>query len=59
MKRIKALDIYQKGLLVAMAVMVLVFSVLYPITLSRKGIQFRNALLVRHSENGTTVYSAG
>lgn len=57
MKRIKDLDIFQQGLLAAMAVMVLVFSVLYPITLSRKGIQFQNALLVRHAKNGTTVYS--
>ena len=57
MKRIKDLDIFQQGLLAAMAVMVLVFSVLYPIALCRKGIEFRNALLVRHVENGTTVYS--
>lgn len=57
MKRIKDLDIFQQGLLAAMAVMVLVFSVLYPIALCRKGIEFRNALLVRHAENGTTVYS--
>lgn len=57
MKRIKDLDIFQQGLLLAMAVMVLVFSVLYPIALCRKGIEFRNALLVRHAENGTTVYS--
>lgn len=57
MKRIKDLDIFQQGLLAAMAVMVLAFSVLYPIALCRKGIEFRNALLVRHAENGTTVYS--
>ena len=57
MKRIKDLDIFQQGLLAAMAVMVLVFSVLYPIALCRKGIKFRNALLVRHAKNGTTVYS--
>lgn len=57
MKRIKDLDIFQQGLLAAMAVMVLVFSVLYPIALCRKGIEFRNALLVRHAKNGTTVYS--
>ena len=57
MKRIKDLDIFQQGLLAAMAVMVLVFSVLYPMALGRKGIEFRNALLVRHAKNGTTVYS--
>lgn len=57
MKRIKDLDIFQQGLLAAMAVMVLVFSVLYLIALCRKGIKFRNALLVRHAKNGTTVYS--
>ena len=50
MKRIKDLDIFQQGLLAAMAVMVLVFSVLYPIALCRKGIEFRNALLVRHAK---------
>lgn len=57
MKRIKALDYRQKWILLILAVMVLVFSVLYPVTMSRVGYSYRDAILVPGEENGTTVYS--
>ena len=46
MERIKALDYRQKWILLILAVMVLVFSVLYPVTMSRVGYSYRDAILV-------------
>ena len=57
MERIKALDDRQKWILLIMGVMVLVFSVLYPVTLARVGYSYRDAILVPHEAEGTTVYS--
>ena len=57
MERIKALDYRQKWILLIMGVMVLVFSVLYPVTLARVGFSYRDTILVPGDKNGTTVYS--
>lgn len=57
MERIKALDYRQKWILLIMGVMVLVFSVLYPVTMSRVGFSYRDTILVPGDKNGTTVYS--
>ena len=57
MERIKALDYRQKWILLILAVMVLVFSVLYPVTLARVGYSYRDAILVPGEEDGATVYS--
>ena len=58
MERIKSLNRYQKFLLLFMLAMVLCFTVLYPITISRKGFLYRDTILVPRQENGATLYSA-
>jgi hypothetical protein len=56
MGRIKSLNRYQKGVLVFVTVMVLVFSILYPITLRRVGFEYRNVILTPSQENGGVAY---
>lgn len=57
MERIKCLNYYQKGLLLLMAIMILVFTVLYPVTISRVGFEYKGTIFVPSQENGNTVYS--
>ncbi len=57
MRAIKRLTLYPKGVLLGMLVMVLVFSVLYPITLTRVGFAYRDAILVPAYEQDRTVYT--
>ena len=49
MTRIKALNRYQKAVLIVMGVMILIFTVLYFRTISRVGFEYQ--------ENGSMVYS--
>lgn len=57
MERIKELGRYQKAILLLMLVMVLVFTVLYFLTISREGYEYKNSILVQTQKNGNTVYS--
>ncbi len=57
MERIKGLNRYQKGVLLFLVVMVIAFSAVYFITLSRVGFAYQGAILVPSRENGSTVYS--
>lgn len=57
MERIRGLNRYQKAIIIIMIIMVLAFSVIYPITMSRVGFQYKGAILVPSRENGGTVYS--
>ena len=57
MERIKNLNLYQKSILILMLVMALLFAVLYPMTISKVGYEYKNSVLVPHQENGNTVYS--
>lgn len=57
MKRVKCLGRYPKGVLLLMIVMILVFTILYPITIAREGFEYKNAILIPHQENGNTIYS--
>ena len=58
LKRIKSLNRYQKGVLLVMAAMFLVFTAAYAIITSREGIVYHNgALLVADREDGVTTYS--
>lgn len=57
MERIKALNQRQKWILLILCAMVVVFSVLYPVTLSRRGFAYRDTILVPRDENGSTIYS--
>ena len=57
MERIKALDRYPKVILLLMLIMVLVFTVLYPVTVSRVGFLYKDTILVPSRKDGNTVYS--
>lgn len=57
LERLRRLSRYQKGVLLVLAAMVLIFSVLYPITVSRRGYVYQDALLLPRQENGGTVYA--
>ena len=56
MDRIKELGCYQKILLLLMAVMILAFTVIYPIVTARSGFLYKDAILVPAEEDGCTVY---
>lgn len=57
MEKIKSLNRYQKGVLIVMIAMALVFAVVYRITISRVGFEYKDTILVPSQENGGTVYS--
>ena len=55
--RIKELGRYQKILLLLMAVMILAFTVIYPIVTALSGFLYEDTILVPAEEDGGTVYS--
>ena len=55
--KIKGLGRYQKGLLLFMAAMVLVFTGIYLVSTGKEGFAYRDTLFFPEKENGTTVYS--
>lgn len=57
MNRIKRLGRYPKAILLMMAAMVLTFSVIYPLTVTRDGFAYMDTILVPHQENDKTIYS--
>ena len=57
MEKIKSLNRYQKGILLCMLVMSLLFAVIYPKTISKVGYWYNDVILVPIQENGNTVYS--
>lgn len=57
MERIKSLNSYQKGVLMFMIAMALIFAVIYPKIISKVGYKYNDAILVPTQENGNTVYS--
>ena len=57
MERIRSLGRYQKRILLFMIAMVLLFTVLYPMTIAKKGFAYENVILIPNQENGNTVYS--
>lgn len=57
MKRVQSLNGYQKVVLLLLSAMVLVFTVLYSITVARVGFSYKNAILIPGTENGVSVYS--
>ena len=56
MDRIRSLTGYQKGILIVLTFMVLLFAVLYGIVTSRVGYRYHDAILVPTEENGNTIY---
>ena len=57
MERIKDLNRYQKGLLIFMIAMTLLFAVIYPKTIARVGYRYNDVILVPVKENGKTIYT--
>ena len=57
MERIKDLNRYQKGLLIFMIIMTLLFAIIYPMTISRVGYRYNDAILVLTQENGKISYT--
>jgi len=58
MERIKNLNGYQKALIIIMIVAVMVFSIIYPKTVSRVGFRYCNKIFVpTESDDGSIIYS--
>ena len=57
MARIRQLDWYQRGILLLLLALALVFAVVYHMTITRVGVLYQNAIFVPAEENGVTVYS--
>lgn len=57
MQRIKGSNGYQKGILVIMAAMVLVFTILYPVFTARMGFAYKDTVMVQRQEGERTVYA--
>ncbi len=57
MEKIKSLNYYHKGVLIFMIVMAITFWVVYSMTISRVGFEYKDTILVPSQENGNTVYS--
>ncbi len=57
MARIQSLGRYQKVLLILMAVLALIFALIYPVTMSRVGFAYQDTILLPSQENGNTIYS--
>lgn len=57
MEKIKSLNLYQKCILVFLIAMALVFVVVYSVTISQVGFEYKGTILVPSEENGNTVYS--
>lgn len=56
MERLKALNRYQKAVLIIITVMVLVFTVLYPLTISHKGFAYQDAILIPSQQGDNIEY---
>lgn len=52
MERIKTLNYYQKGIIIVMVAMILIFAMIYPKTISRVGYRYNDEILVPNQENG-------
>ena len=57
MEKIKRLNLYQKGILIFMIGMILIFAIIYPKTISRVGYSYNDTILVPTQENGKTLYT--
>jgi len=56
-EKLKSLNHYQKVVLILMIVMAITFWVVYSMTISRVGFEYKDTILVPSQENGNTVYS--
>lgn len=59
MERIKNLSKTQKVLMIIIAVMIIAFSIIYPVIMSIKGIEFRRDFLTKKEGQGDVTYTDG
>lgn len=57
MARIRRLDWYQRGILLLLLALALVFAVIYRVRIARVGFLYQDKIFVPSEENGVTVYS--
>lgn len=57
MERIKALNKYQKFILILIFVMFVIFTIAYFIVSSREGYLYKGKILIPQNENGNTIYT--
>ena len=57
MARIRQLDGYQRGILILLLALALVFAVIYRVRIARVGFLYQDKIFVPSEENGVTVYS--
>ena len=57
MERIEEMNWYQKGILLVLIAMIVIFSVVYPVVSSRVGFPYMDVILEPVEENGNTIYS--
>ena len=57
MERIRALDKYQRVVLLFMLALVVAYAVIYPVTMAKEGFLYFDEIMIPHQENGNTVYS--
>ena len=57
MEKIKNLNLYQKGVILFMVAISLLFAVIYQMTIRRVGFEYKDAILVPAQEQGSIVYS--
>lgn len=57
MERVKNLDRYQKGILLFLAAMIVIFGVIYAVVTSRMGFLYKDVILQSGTEQGNTTYS--
>ena len=57
MQKIRSLGTYEKIILVLLLMMVLLFSVLYPVTMSKKGFAYRGSVLTPTKTEDGTIFS--
>lgn len=57
MQKIKQLGLYEKCILLVVCVTILVFAVVYPVTIAREGFAYQNEILVPNYEDENVTYS--
>ena len=57
MQRIRALTLYQKIVLLILLMMALLFTILYPVTISREGLLYEDTILLPEATETGMVYS--
>ena len=55
MARIRQLDWYQRGILILLLALALVFAVIYRVRIARVGFLYQDKIFVPSEENGVTV----